>query len=43
MDDCFTICQYKSEEPRNNEISTSFSLDISLFWFEIGMLSQDSK
>ena len=24
MDDCFTICQYKTEEPKNIEISNQF-------------------
>ena len=28
MDDCFTLYQYKTEEPTNIEISTPISLDV---------------
>ena len=30
MDDYFTICQYKTEEPRNDEIFASISLGFVL-------------
>ena len=32
MDDYFTICQYKTEEPRNIEISAPISLGSVLVW-----------
>ena len=32
MDDYFTICQYKTEEPRNIEISAPISLGFVLVW-----------
>ena len=28
MDDCFKICQYKTEEPRNTKISATISLEV---------------
>ena len=28
MNDCFTICQCKIEEPKNSEISAPFSLKV---------------
>ena len=34
QDDCFTIFQCKTEEPRNIEISTPSSLEVLLFWCE---------
>ena len=32
MEDYFTICQYKTEEPRNIEISAPISLGFVLVW-----------
>ena len=32
MDDYFTICQYKTEDPRNIELSAPFSLGFVLVW-----------
>ena len=32
MDDYFTICQYKTEKPRNIEISAPISLGLVLEW-----------
>ena len=43
MDNCFTICQYKTEKPKMIEITTSISLEISLFWCEVDILSLRSK
>lgn len=31
-DDSFTTFQFKTENPTNIEISTSISLEVSLFW-----------
>ena len=28
MDDCFTICQHKTQEPTNTEISAPISLEV---------------
>ena len=28
MDDCFTICQHKTQEPTNAEISAPISLEV---------------
>ena len=43
MDDCFTICQHKTEKPTNIEISTSISLEVWLFWCGTDMFSIDPK
>ena len=43
MDDYFTICQYTTKEPKNSEISALISLEVWLFWCEIGMFSLDPK
>ena len=43
MDDCFTIYQYKTKEPKKIEIPASISLEVWLFWCETGMYSLDSK
>ena len=43
MDNCFTICQYKTEKPKIIEITNSISLEISLFWCEVDILSLRSK
>ena len=32
MDDYFTICQHKTEKPRNIEISAPISLEFVLVW-----------
>ena len=32
MDDYFTICQYKTEDPRNIEVSAPISLGFDLVW-----------
>ena len=42
MDDCFTIF-YKTEEPKNIDISTPISLEVSMFWCETDMFLLDSK
>ena len=39
MDDCFTKCHYKTEEPANVEIFTLISLKVWLFWCETRMFS----
>ena len=43
MDNCFTICQYKTQKPKIIEITNSISLEISLFWSEVDILSLRSK
>ena len=43
MDDCFSICQYKTQEPKNIEISPSISLEVRQFRFEARILSLDLK
>ena len=43
MDDCFSICQYKTQEPKNIEIFPSISLEVRQFRCEAGMLSLDLK
>ena len=45
LDDCFTICQYKTGEPKNIEIVKilQYSLEAWLLRFETSMLSLDSK
>lgn len=41
IDDCFTVCQYKAEKPKNIEIF--MFLEVWLFWFETNMRFLDSK
>ena len=43
MNDCVTICQYKTDRPTNIEISTPISLVVQLFWKETCLLSVDPK
>lgn len=43
MDDWFTICQCKTEEPENIEISTPPSPEVWLFCYETVMLSLNPK
>ena len=43
MDDYFTICQYKTKESKNIEISAPISLEVWLFWCATGMFSLDPK
>ena len=43
MDDCFTICLYKTEEPENFEIFAPISLEVRLLCREICRISLDNK
>ena len=43
MDNCFTICQCKTEEPKNIEITTPTFSEIWLFWWEKAMLFSNPK
>lgn len=42
-DNCFTISQYKTEEPEHMEISTLISLEVWLFCCETSMLFHNLK
>ena len=43
MNDYFTICQYKTDEPKNIEISTSIFSEVWLSWCETGIFNLDLK
>ena len=41
--DCFTICLYKTEEPKNFEIFAPISLEVRLLCRDTGRISLDYK
>ena len=43
MDKCFTICQYKTEDPKKIVVSTPISLEVWLFFYEQCVLSLDQN